>query len=33
MSQYNDYGTYWGRGCTGQSIELDYIIHEIAKDI
>lgn len=26
----NDYGEYWGRCCTGQSIYLDYDIQELA---
>jgi len=26
----NDYGEYWGRCCTGQSIYLDYVIQELA---
>lgn len=26
----NDYGEYWGRCCTGQSICLDYVIQELA---
>lgn len=26
----NDYGEYWGRCCTGQSIYLDFVIQEIA---
>ena len=26
----NDFGEYWGRGCTGQSIYLDYNIQELA---
>ena len=26
----NDYGEYWGRCCTGQSICLDYNIQELA---
>jgi DNA repair exonuclease SbcCD ATPase subunit len=29
----NEYGTWWGRGTSGQSIELDSVIHSIAKDI
>lgn len=28
-----DYGTWWGRQTSGQSIELDYIIKKIAEDI
>lgn len=27
----NEYGTWWGRTCTGQSISMDYVIQEIAK--
>lgn len=26
----NDYGEYWGRTCTGQSIYLDYSIQKLA---
>lgn len=26
----NDYGEYWGRCCTGQSIYLDHVIQELA---
>jgi hypothetical protein len=26
----NDYGEYWGRCCTNQSIYLDFVIQEIA---
>ena len=26
----NDYGEYWGRCCTGQSIYLDYNMQELA---
>ena len=26
----NDYGEYWGRTCTGQSIYLDYNIQKLA---
>lgn len=26
----NDYGEYWGRTCTGQSIYLDYPIQKLA---
>lgn len=29
---FNDYGHWWGRTCTGQSIILDGTIQEIAKD-
>ena len=29
----NDYGTWWGRGTSGQSIELDSVIQDIAKSI
>ena len=25
----NDYGTWWGRTCTGQAIFLDYVIEKI----
>ena len=28
----NEYGFYWGRTCTGQSIILDGTIQQIAKD-
>lgn len=27
----NDFGTWWGRCTTGQSIKLDWVIQEIAK--
>lgn len=29
----NDYGTWWGRSCSGQAIKMDYIIEQIAKDL
>jgi hypothetical protein len=29
----NDYGTWWGRSCTGQSIILDYVIERIYDDL
>ncbi|MFK7979279.1 MAG: hypothetical protein AB8G86_04820 [Saprospiraceae bacterium] len=28
----NDYGFYWGRTCTGQSIILDGTVQQVAKD-
>ena len=27
---YNNYGTWWGRTCTGQAIALDYNIQKLA---
>jgi len=29
----NDYGTWWGRTCTGQAIHLDSVIEEIYDEI
>ncbi len=29
----NDYGTWWGRTCTGQSISMDYVMECIAEEI
>lgn len=29
----SDYGYFWGRCCTGQAIEMDGIIQEIAKEM
>ena len=29
----SDYGTWWGRTCTGQSIELDGTIQRIVRDL
>lgn len=28
----NDYGEWWGRTCTGQSIAMDYVIRKIAQE-
>ena len=29
----NDYGTWWGRTCTGQAIKMDAVIEDIAESI
>lgn len=29
----NDYGVFWGRTTTGQSISMDGVIHQIAKNL
>lgn len=29
----NDYGTWWGRTCTGQAIVLDEVMTAIARDV
>jgi len=29
----NDYGTWWGRTCTGQAILLDYVIDKIRESM
>jgi len=29
----NDYGTWWGRTCTGQAIKMDSVIEDIAESI
>ena len=29
----NDYGMWWGRCTTGQSIKIDYIMERIARDV
>ncbi|HDK7195006.1 TPA: hypothetical protein PTV74_003313 [Clostridium botulinum] len=29
----SDYGTWWGRTCTGQALKLDYIFQQIVEDI
>jgi len=29
----NDYGTWWGRTCTGQAIAMDYAMEKIAEDL
>lgn len=30
---FSDYGTWWGRTCTGQSIELDGVIQKITENL
>ena len=29
----NDYGTWWGRTCTGQAILLDFVIEQIYDEL
>jgi hypothetical protein len=29
----NDYGVWWGRTCTGQSIKLDHVINRIRQSL
>lgn len=29
----NDFGTWWGRTCTGQAIKMDSVIIQIVRDL